>query len=188
MPRATVGDLAAARRVLLHGVTGSGKSTAAVALGERLGLPVHLADDEIGWLPGWQQRAVDEQRAIAARVAAGEEWVLDTAYGAFRDVVVPRAQVVLALDYPRWLSLARLVRRTAVRWATRAPVCNGNVEDLRQILSGDSILRWHFRSYPRKTAQIRAWEQAADGVPVLVVHRPRELEQVLEQIRPTGRR
>ena len=98
MPRASVEDLAAARRVLVYGVTGAGKSTAALALGERLGLPVHLADDEIGWLPGWQQRPVEEQRAIAARVAAGEDWVLDTAYGSFRDVVVPRAQVVLALD------------------------------------------------------------------------------------------
>src|SRR5690606_17750577 len=144
--------------------TGSGKSTAAVALGQRLGLPVHLADDEVGWLPGWQMREVEEQRAIAARVVAGEDWVLDTAYGTFRDVVVPRAQVVLALDYPRRLSLARLVRRTARRWATREPVCNGNVEGLRQVLSRDSIIRWHFRSYPRKSAQIRAWAQAPDGV------------------------
>lgn len=179
MPRATVADLAAARRVLVYGVTGAGKSTAALALGERLGLPVHLADDEIGWLPGWQQREVDEQRAIAAQIVAGEDWVLDTAYGTFRDVVLPRVQVVLALDYPRRLSLARLVRRTALRWATREPVCNGNVEALGQVLSRDSILVWHFRSYRRKTEQIRAWADAGTGVPVLVLRHPRELDRVL---------
>ena len=182
MPRATVADLAAARRVLVYGVTGSGKSTAALALGEQLGLPVHLVDEEIGWLPGWRQREEDEQRAIAARIVAGEDWVMDTAYGAFRDVVVPRAEVVLALDYPRWLSLTRLVRRTARRSLTRERVCNGNVETLGKVLSPDSVLVWHFRSFRRKQAQIRAWAAATDGIPVLVVRHPRELERVLRQV------
>lgn len=185
MPRATVADLAAARRVLLYGVTGAGKSTAALAAGERLGLPVHLVDDEIGWLPGWEMRETDQQRALAARIVTEEDWVLDTAYGAFRDVVLPRTQVVLALDYPRWLSLSRLLRRTARRWVTREPVCNGNVETLGQVLSRDSILLWHFRSYRRKNEQIRAWTDAAEGVPVLRVRHPRELTRVLAQV-PAG--
>ena len=46
----------------MHGVTGSGKSTAAVALGRALVLPVHLVDEEFGWLPGWVQRPAEEQR------------------------------------------------------------------------------------------------------------------------------
>ena len=40
------------RRILVYGVTGSGKSTAAARLGAVTGLPVHLAD-ELTWLPGW---------------------------------------------------------------------------------------------------------------------------------------
>ena len=38
--------------VLVHGVTGSGKSTAALAIGARTGHPVTLVD-ELTWLPGW---------------------------------------------------------------------------------------------------------------------------------------
>ena len=38
-------------RVLLYGVTGSGKSTAALAVGARTGHPVTLVDD-LTWLPG----------------------------------------------------------------------------------------------------------------------------------------
>lgn len=182
MPRATVHDIRRARRVLVYGVTGSGKSTAARKLGERLGLPVHLADDEIGWLPGWVQRDVEDQRAIAARIVAQENWLLDTAYGVFLDVVLPRTQVIIALDYPRWLSLARLTRRTAHRWATRTPVCNGNVERLAQIVSRDSILVWHFRSYRRKTERIRTWEGRPDGIPVLRLSHPRQLEELLAHL------
>lgn len=183
MPSATVDDLRGARRVLLHGVTGSGKSTAAVRLGEVLGLPAHLVDDEIGWLPGWVMRDESGQRALAARIADRDRWVLDSTYGSFRDVVLPRVQVIVALDYPRWLSLQRLVRRTLHRWATRQTVCNGNVERLRQVVSRDSILVWHFRSYGRKVEQVESWAQTGDGIPpVLRLRHPRELEQVLDQL------
>ena len=54
-----------------------------------------------------------EQRAFGAAIAAQDCWVLDSAYGGWRDLVLARAELVVALDYPRWLSLSRLVRRTA---------------------------------------------------------------------------
>lgn len=180
MSRATVDDLRAASRVLVYGVTGSGKSTAASALGRTLGLPVHLVDEEVGWLPGWQERPPEEQRAIAAGIAAGERWVLDSAYGRWLHAVLPRVEVVVALDYPRWLSLARLVRRTVWRWAARVEVCNGNRETLAAVLAPDSILVWHFRSFARKRARMRDWESAGDGIPVLRLSGPRQLREVLE--------
>lgn len=180
MPIATVDDLRTAQRVLCYGVTGAGKSTAARELGGRLGLPVHLVDDEIGWLPGWVERSVPEQREIAARLVAGDRWVLDSAYGHWRDLVLPRSQVVLALDLPRWLSLARLVRRSLHRVLTRQEQCNGNVETWRKLLSRDSILCWHFRSFDNKQRRMRAMEAAPDGPLVLRVGSARELRKVLE--------
>ncbi|WP_392507898.1 adenylate kinase [Naumannella halotolerans] len=182
MPAATTEDLRSARRILLHGVTGSGKSAAAHRLGELLELPVHLVDDEIGWLPGWVNRDPAEQRSLAAELAAAPSWVFDSSYQTFRDQVLPRAQVVVGLDYSRRLSFGRLLRRTARRWLTREPVCNGNVENLGQILSRDSILIWHFKSFGRKRAQLRAWEAAPDGVPVLRLRHPVDLERVLARL------
>ena len=184
MPRATPADLQAAQRVLLYGVTGAGKSTAAGLLAPPARLPVHLADEEVGWLPGWVVRDAAKQREIAAGVVAGDRWVLDTAYGSWRDLVLPRAQVLVALDYPRWLSLGRLGRRTATRWATRQEMCNGNVETVRRILSRDSILHWHVRSYRPKTERIRAWEGAPDGIPVLRLTHPRALTELLAALEP----
>ena len=169
-------------RVLFYGVTGSGKSSAAHAYAAASGLPEFSADDDIGWLPGWQQRSVEQQREIATDVAARDSWVLDSAYGVWRDIVVPRAELVVALDYPRWLSLGRLIRRSVRRVVTRQPVCNGNVETLARLFAKDSIFYWHFNSFARKKRVFRAWQADPDKPPVLVFRKPRELDNWLTQV------
>jgi adenylate kinase family enzyme len=165
------------RRVLVYGVTGSGKSTLATRLGAIAGLPVVLAD-ELTWRPGWQVVPVDEQREIFRGIVAGDEWVLDTAYGAWLDLALPRAELVVGLDYPRWFSLQRLIRRSVTRAVDKRPICNGNTESFRLLMRRDSIVVWHFRSFARKRARMRAWAAAAaaDGPDVLLFSRPRDLE------------
>lgn len=109
-------------------------------------------------------------------LVAGDRWVLDTAYGSWTDLVLPRAELVIALDYPRWVSLGRLLRRTALRLVDRREVCNGNVEHLGNLLSSNSIVRWHFQSFRRKHARIVAWEDSKSGPGVLRFRSPRETE------------
>ncbi|WP_104172494.1 adenylate kinase [Arthrobacter sp. Y81] len=169
-------------RVLFYGVTGSGKSSAAHEYAAASGLPEYSADDDIGWLPGWQQRTVEQQREIAAAVAARDRWVLDSAYGVWRDIVVPRAELVVVLDYPRWLSLSRLLRRSLRRVITRQPVCNGNVETLGRLFARDSIFYWHFNSFARKKRVFREWQTDPDMPPVMAFRRPGELDEWLAHL------
>ncbi len=65
-----------------------------------------------------------------------ERWVLDTAYGAQLDLVLPRAELVVGLDYPRWLSLARPIRRTVSRVITREPICASHTAGRARSRSG----------------------------------------------------
>lgn len=171
-------------RILVYGVTGSGKSTAAERIGERTGLPVTLVD-ELTWLPGWVPVDVGRQRELIAAVTSGDRWVLDSAYSTWLDLVLPRAELIVALDYPRWFSLQRLIRRTIMGAVTKSPRCNGNTETFRQMLGKDSIVRWHFRSFGRKRDRIRRWSESPDVPPVLTFTTSRQLEVWLSQVQPS---
>jgi adenylate kinase family enzyme len=179
MPAAAPEDLRGARRVLIYGVTGSGKTTAADRVGEVLELPSHHVDDEIGWLPGWVERPADDQRRLATEMAAEERWVIDSANGTWRDVVAARTQYIVALDYARLVSLSRLARRGLHRVVRREPTCNGNYESWGRLLGKESIIRWHFRSFSRKHATIAAMESAPAGPRVVRLRRQADLDALL---------
>jgi len=168
-------------RVLVYGVTGSGKSTIAAAVADRLGLPLHLVDD-LTWEPGWVQVPADVQRARIAEICAQPRWVLDSAYSSWKDLPLDAADLIVGLDYPRWLSMGRLLRRTVSRIARRTPICNGNYETVRNsILARDSIVVWHFKSFARKRRRMRAWH-AADPSRVLLLRTPRATDAWLRTL------
>lgn len=158
-------------RILVYGVTGSGKTSLAKRISAATGIPWH-AVDELTWEPGWIQVPKDEQRRRVEAICAGERWVLDTAYGAWLDLALARTELIVALDFPRWLSLARLMRRSVARAIDGRSVCNGNHETFRHLLSSDSIVVWHFRSFRRKRARMRAWERDPNPPDVIRFSRP----------------
>jgi adenylate kinase family enzyme len=172
-------------RILVYGVTGSGKTTLARQISERTGLPWHSVDD-LTWQPGWVPVPDQEQRRRIAAICVGERWVLDTAYGKWLDLPLERAQLVVGLDYPRWLSLQRLIRRTAARAIDRQPVCNGNVESLRSPFSRDWIVYWHFRSYNRKRQRMRRWAASQSTPATLLFSSPRQTAQWLDTLTPAA--
>ncbi|WP_022917244.1 hypothetical protein [Ruania albidiflava] len=181
MGQGTAADLRSAQRVLCYGATGSGKSTTATMLGELLGLPVVLVD-EICWLPGWQKRDPDQQHEILTGLLSEPSWVFDSVYSSEREYALQRADVIVALDYPRALSLWRLLRRTERRIRTAELVCNGNIETWRHTLARDSIIWWHFHSWRIKRQRMRAWYADSDAPPVILLRRPRDLRRLVAQL------
>lgn len=165
----------------MYGVTGAGKTTLAERLSRLTGIEWTSVDD-VAWRPGWVQLAEHEQRMLFTERCAAETWILDTAYTVWLDVALARAELVVGLDYPRWLSLSRLVRRTVARNLDHRLVCNGNVETWRNTFSADSVLAWHFRSFRRKRDRLREWEADPSMPGVLRLRSPRQLEEWLAQV------
>jgi adenylate kinase family enzyme len=144
----------AATRIMVYGTTGSGKSTLAKRISLATGLPYHSIDD-LTWMPNWQEVSLSGQREIIGRVVAEDRWVIDAGYGKWLDVVLPRVELIVGLDYPPPIIFFRLLRRTARRIVTGESICNGNRERLRMQFKKDSILIWFFKSYKRKRMRMR---------------------------------
>lgn len=168
---------------MIYGVTGSGKTTAAAKIAQATGIPWTSVDD-LTWEPGWVAVPPDHQRQRIAEICAQDTWLLDTAYGAWLDIPFESVSLVIALDYPRWFSLQRLVRRTVARAVDKTPICNGNTESWGQMVGSESILRWHFRSFTRKRERISRWQADPDGPAVLRFRRARDLDAWIATLRP----
>src|SRR5579862_8741666 len=151
-----------AKRILIYGVCGSGKTTLAKRLSESTGIPWHSVDD-LTWLPGWTTVPDDDQREKIQEICANPEWILDTAYGKWIDVPLARVELVVGLDYGRWLSFWRLWIRCLHRAIDKAPICNGNVESWRLMFSRESILLWHLKSFAGKRRRISEWQGSSEG-------------------------
>jgi adenylate kinase family enzyme len=175
-------DLRQASRILVYGVTGSGKSTIAARLSSATGIPWYSVDD-LTWEPGWTVVPVDEQRRRIEAICRREEWILDSAYGQWLDVPLARVDLIIGLDYPRWQSFGRLCRRTLIRMVDRTSICNGNRESLRNTFSRDSILAWHFRSFHSKRQRIRAWAADPAAPAVQRIRSARDLRRLLPDVR-----
>jgi len=144
------------RRIAVVGTSGSGKTTFAREVARRMGVP-HIEIDALFWGPRWRAvpRTVLLERLGEGLAAHG--WVVDGNYGSVRDVVWPRAQAVVWLDYPLPLVLTRLVRRSLRRLRRGETLWAGNRETLERTVSPErSILAWtmrthgkHRRRYPR---------------------------------------
>ncbi len=102
--------MALGRRVVVTGLAGSGKSTFALALAAKTGLPViHL--DLHFWKPGWVAPSETEWREKQTDVLAGDAWIADGNYHETLDLRLERADTVVFLDMPWWLCARRAILR-----------------------------------------------------------------------------
>ncbi|WP_412540197.1 shikimate kinase [Longispora sp. K20-0274] len=146
------------RRVSMVGTPGSGKTTLGRALAERLGVE-YLELDSVFHQPGWEPLPVEEFRARAAEVLAGDGWVVDGNYSAVRELVWARADTVVWFDRPRAVIMWRVFVRTLRRAVTREVLWNGNREPLRGLLPVDreqSVIAWAWVKHAEYRERYRA--------------------------------
>ena len=141
------------KRIVVVGTTGSGKTTVARQLAQILGVP-HVELDALHWEPNWTPAAPKVFRERAAAAVHEESWVLDGNYSAVRDIVWPRAETLVWLDYPFVTTFVQLFRRTLQRIIGQEELWSGNRERFReQFFSRESLFLWFFRSYFRRRRQ-----------------------------------
>jgi energy-coupling factor transporter ATP-binding protein EcfA2 len=107
-------SLVGCQRIVIVGRTGSGKTTLARELAAALGVP-HVELDSLYFGPEFSTAPLSVLRERTSAAIAGEQWVTDGNKSAVRDLVWPRADTIVWLDYPLMVSLWRLGKRALWR-------------------------------------------------------------------------
>lgn len=136
------------KRLVVVGITGSGKTTLARALADRFGYS-HIELDALHWDPNWTPAPREVFRARVAEALRAENWVADGNYSGVRDLVWGAADTLIWLDYPLRVTLSRLLRRTLRRGITGEVLWNGNREQLTFLFTKDSLVLWALQTHPR---------------------------------------
>lgn len=171
-------------RVLIAGVTGSGKTTLARRLA-RLWSLEHIELDALFHGPNWTPRPefLDDVRAFAAT----DRWVTEWQYTSkgTDEIMTPRAQLAVWLDYPYPVVRRRLICRTLGRSILRTGMYNGNVEKpIWQLLATndpeENILAWQATTRGYWSAKMPETRQRFPHLTIVRLTHPRETERWLK--------
>ena len=140
------------KRVVVVGVTSAGKSTLAETLARRFDLN-YVELDALYWEPDWQGAPLEVFRARVEKAMEAERWIVAGNYHIVRDLIWPKAEAIIWLDYPLLIVLRQLTRRTFKRWWTRELLWGTNREPLWvhfKLWSTDSLYHWLLKTYWRR--------------------------------------
>jgi len=149
------------KRIHLIGSSCSGKSTTGRRIAATLEFPfVEL--DALNWEPDWVGLNATNPLEFESRIeqaTAGSEWVVSGSYSSFsKRIFWPRVQTVIWLDFPRYLLILRLFRRSWFCWRTKELLWGTNYEKFfPQFMfwrKEDSLLWWIVTQHKRKRSEM----------------------------------
>lgn len=145
------------RRILVAGVSGVGKTTLSVRIAALVGTP-YTELDSLYHGPNWVPRA--DFADDVDRLTREPGWVTEWQYGNVRRLLASRADTLVWLDFPLWLAMSRLIRRTVRRRLRGEVLWNGNVEPpLHTVFTHpEHIIRWGWQTRNKLDTLVPALE------------------------------
>jgi adenylate kinase family enzyme len=170
-----------ARRILVLGSPGAGKTVLSNFLGRHLGLePIRL--DDYFWKPGPARLPTNEWRALVVKLASRPAWVMDGTYEATLDLRIPAADALIFVRRSRWVCLWRVIgRRLLSRWRPHAESSPGHALT-------SFFLRYVIR-FPTSIEPevLRLISELAPGKPLIMLDGAREVARLIDRLECTTR-
>jgi adenylate kinase family enzyme len=175
------------KKFVVIGTTGSGKSTMAEQLANKLGLDF-IDLDALNWGPNWTPAGDELLRARAEAVTRAPGWVVAGNYSKTRPVTWARAEAIIWLDYSLWVIFCRLWRRTWRRIFFKEDLWNGNREHLwtqLKLWSDESLFHWLFKTYWRRKREYPQLFAQPEHSHLTIIHlkTPQEADEWLSNIK-----
>lgn len=138
-------------KINVVGTSGSGKSTVARQLAQKLAVP-YIEMDKLYWRPNWQNASDVEflQRVEQALVSSPAGWVLDGNYTRTKAVKWRDVDWVVWIDYGFCRTLYQAIRRAVWRSWHQIELWpgTGNRDSfLRCFFNRDSVVLWTIKTY-----------------------------------------
>jgi adenylate kinase family enzyme len=170
-----------ARRIVVAGAAGAGKTTLAARIADATGVP-RTEIDAVYWRAGWtaNERFVEEVEALVAT----DEWVTEFQYAQVLPVLAARAELLVRLRPPVPIVLARLLRRTVRRRVRRELLWGVNEESpLWTVLTDrNHILRYGLRTFRIVDRWVRDASAANPDLRVVQVRSRRDADRLLARL------
>ena len=175
------------QRTVVIGVTSSGKSTLAEKLARQFALNF-IELDALHWEPNWQAAPLEVFRArVEKALRQSDRWIVAGNYHVVRDLIWPKAEAMIWLDYPLLTVLRQLTRRNFQRWWTQELLWGTNREPFWnhfRLWSKESLYHWLFRTYWRRKREYPMLLSQAEHqhLNLIRLRHPKETEEWLERL------
>lgn len=167
------------QKVMLIGCGGSGKSTLARKIHEITGLEL-LSLDRHYWHPNWVKTASDEWALKIEQLCERPNWVMDGNYGGTMDYRLSKADTVIFLDFPTWICLSRVLKRTLRFYGQTRPDMG---EGCPERISFEFLLYvFHYRK-TRRAGILKRLEKVKDSTQIHIFKNDREIDAFLDSLK-----
>jgi len=176
-------------KILIVGTSGSGKSTLARRLSQELNLK-DIELDSLFWKPNWTETPLEEfKKRIVEIISVSEGFVIHGNYNKVRDVTWGNSEIVIWLDYPKWLVMWRVFKRSVLRLIKNEVLWSGNKETFKKtFMTKDSIILWAWNTYEVRKRQYQQLIKTPEFEHLDLIHitKPSEADQLILSLTKTA--
>jgi len=165
------------KKIMIIGCCGSGKTTLARKMAEKLRLPlVHL--DVLYWRDGWTNVSREEFDRLLAEELEKPCWIMDGNFGRTIPARLEKCDTVIWLDYNRWVCLTGVIGRVLRGYGKTRPDMGGNCPERfdREFLK----FVWNFRRTDRP--KYHGWLAGATHAQVVILKNRRQAARFLQTL------
>ena len=164
-------------RILIIGCPGAGKTTLALALKEKLGLPlVHL--DQLWWKGNWENVTREEFDSRLAMALNMERWIIDGNYSRTIEMRLQRCDTIIYLDFDRWQCLWGMFQRVICNYGKHRPDMGGNCKERFDW----EFVKWIWNFNDQNRVRNYTWIAQAKHAKAIVLKNRKEVKRFLETL------
>jgi len=167
------------QKIAIIGCAGSGKTTLALQLKDKLKLPLyHL--DQYYWKPGWQRGDSEVFEKVHTDLCHQDAWIIEGSYYKFLAERATCADLIIFLDVPRGICIWRVLKRSITNFGKSIPGAPQGCKEQLFTLKFLEFLQWIWGFKHRSRPIILQTLQQFTEKEIVVVKSPQEALTLLD--------